>query len=115
MSLLGFSLVLLTNAITYTLSLIPKPFTKNLMYVEIPEIGVYGSYTKGSVPFTYLILTEPGLEVTLNKNDKFQNKFLKDCLTRKLTIRVKDSAGKPFFSNKQGSNFLLILSHEVKV
>ena len=110
LSLLGFNK---TNqgANVYTNVNVPKLFSQNLIYITIPEIGSHSIHTKGSRPFTFLVLGQAGFEVVSNINSTFSNEFyVKDKELDELTIKISDADRLPFVNNKGNANFIIVLS-----
>ena len=111
MNLLGFNRNN-TGLNTYTNINIPKLFSQTLIYITIPELGVYNTYTKDSKPYTYVIASQPGFEIVANLNSTFDNIFyVSDKDIDEMTIQIRDNTGMSFINNKGDSNFIMILSY----
>lgn len=111
MDLLGFIKTNTGNNV-YTNVNIPRLFSQTLIYITIPELGVYNTYTQGSKPYAYLIACQPGFEIIANINQSFENSFIvSDKTLDEITIQIRDCNGLPFINNKGDSNFIMILSY----
>lgn len=111
MSLLGFNKTS-TGTNVYTNVNIPKLFSQSLIYITLPELGVYNTYTQGSKPYTFLIVSKPGDEIVYNISDTFANTFdVSNKDLDELTVQIRDNTGNSFVNNKGDSNFIMILSY----
>lgn len=110
LSLIGFDKCQGNNVYTNTST--PKLFSQSLIYISIPELGVYNAITQGSKPYTFLVLSQQGFEIVSNINNTFANTFhVSDKNLDELTIQIRGSDGLPFVNNKGNANVIMILSY----
>ena len=90
----------------------PKLFSQNLIYISIPELGMYNVTTKDSRPFTFAVVTQQGFEVVSNINNTFANSFyVSNKNLDELSVRICSSDGLSFVNNKGNANFVMIISY----
>ena len=114
MNLLGFNRIN-TGSNTYTNLNIPRLFSQTLIYITLPELGVYNTYTKDSKPYPFVIASQPGFEIVANFNSTFENVFhVSNKDLDEITVQIRDNLGMSYINNinnKGDTNFIMILSY----